>query len=146
MLAVVACPRCRHAKVCDAGQKTTTCGHCSSRLDLAALRKHVLTERADEAQRAAGLLNARLAGRLDAFLDEAVPPAPPARQGDQAARVRQLARDLAEQGAFDAERFAAELGAAGLDAARADEHIARMLAQGVLVEPRPGRFARGPSA
>lgn len=146
MLAVLACPRCRHAKVCDSAQKTTTCGHCSAKLDVRALRKHVETESADEAQRAAGLLNAKLAGRLDAFLDEAVPAAPPAKQGDQATRVRKLALALAEQGAFDGARFAAELGGAGLDPSKAEEHLARLLAAGVLVEPRRGRYVAGPGA
>ncbi|MCA1812906.1 MAG: hypothetical protein LC624_03010 [Halobacteriales archaeon] len=146
MLAVLACPRCRHAKVCDSTQKTTTCGHCSAKLDLRVLRRHVETESADEAQRAAGLLNARLAGRLDAFLEEAVPVAPPSKPGDQATRVRKLARDLAALGPFDAQRFTAELSGAGLDPSAADEHLARLLAAGVLIEPRRGRYAAGPGS
>jgi hypothetical protein len=137
---VVACPRCRKAKVCQAGQKTTTCGHCGRTLDLAGAKRHLETDDPGQAQHAAGLLNARLAGRLDAFEAEAVPAAPPARPGDQAARVLRVARDLAAAGPFDEAAFGAALAAAGVEGS-AEEHLARLVAAGALYEPRRGRFA-----
>jgi hypothetical protein len=141
---IIACPHCRKAKVCRAGQKTATCAHCSRTLQLAGLRKHLATDSPEEAQRAAGLLNARLAGRLEAFLGESLPPAPPPRREPAGQRVRSLAIGLAAEGPFDAERFGAALARAGLDAAEAETWLERLVAQGVLYEPRRGRFARLP--
>lgn len=142
---VVACSRCRQAKVCKAGQKTTTCGHCSRTLDLAVLRKHLETTDPAAAQHAAGRLNALLAGRLDAFDAEALPAAPPAaRKGDRATQVRRVALDLALRGPFGHDDFATALKAAGIDAEDPGEHLARLVAAGVLYEPRRGRFAAMP--
>lgn len=142
---VVACPRCRKAKVCRAGQRTTTCGHCGRRLGLAGLRKHLETPSPEAARRAAGLLNARLAGRLDAFLEaprEAAPAHPSrASRGGLAGRVRALALELAAHGPFREEDFAAALARAGLPVGDAAEHLARLVAEGSLFEPRRGRYA-----
>lgn len=140
---VVACSRCRQAKVCQAGQKTTTCGHCGRTLELAPLRKHLETDDAAAAAHAAGLLNARLAGRLEAFQAEAVPQPPAQPKGDQAAQVRRVALDLALRGPFGEPDFAAALATAGI-AGEAGEHLARLVAAGVLYEPRRGRFAAMP--
>lgn len=143
LLWVVACSRCRQAKVCKAGQKTTTCGHCSRTLELATLNKHLETSDPAAAAHAAGLLNAKLAGRLDAFTAEAVPVPAAQRKGDQAAQVRRAALELALQGPFDEADFAEALQRAGVQG-DAEEHLERLVASGVLWEPRPGRFASLP--
>lgn len=137
---VVACSRCRKAKVCSAGQKTTTCGHCGRSLELAQLRKHLVTEDAGAAQQAAGMLNARLAGQLEAFLGQPVPQAPAPKHGDRATRLRRVALDLAANGPFGETEFAAALERAGLDGEPTD-HLAQLVGAGVLYEPRPGRYA-----
>lgn len=138
---VVACSRCRQAKVCAAGQKTTTCGHCSRTLELAHLKKHLETDDPQAAAHAAGLLNAKLAGRLDAFQEEAVPVAPPAPKGDRATQMRRLALDLALGGSFGEAQYAEALEKAGLAPDLAEEHLARLLTEGVLYQPRPGSYA-----
>lgn len=141
---VVACSRCRQARVCKAGQKTTTCGHCGRTLQLALLKKHLETSSPDEAQRAAGLLNARLSGKLEAFVEEALPPPPAPRRGDRAAQMRRLALELTREGPFSEGEFRAALEAAGLDGGRATQHLEALVVQGVLYEPRPGRYAAPP--
>ena len=137
---VVACSRCRQAKVCAAGQKTTTCGHCSRSLQLGLLKKHYEGEDAATAAHVAGKLNAKLAGQLDAFLSEAVPQAPPKKLGDKPTQVKRVALDLALGGPFAVPDFEAALKKAGLDG-DAGEQLARLVAAGVLYEPRRGRFA-----
>lgn len=137
---VVACSRCRQAKVCEAGQKTTTCGHCSRTLQLDHLKKHLETEDVAAAQHAAGLLNAKLAGRLENFEAEAVPLAPPAPKGDRATQLQRLASELAERGPFGEADFAAALERAGLDPGEAGAYLAELCKGGVLFEPRPGRY------
>lgn len=140
---VVACSRCRQAKVCKAGQKTTTCGHCGRALELALLKKHLETTDDAAAQHAAGRLNALLAGRLDAFDAEAIPAAPVQPKGDRGTQVKRVALDLALRGPFGEGEFAAALAKAGLEV-EADEHLRRLVAAGVLYEPRRGRFAAMP--
>jgi hypothetical protein len=142
---VVACSRCRKAKVCQAGQKTTTCGHCGRTLELALLRKHLETPDMAQAQQAAGMLNAKLAGQLEAFDPGAVPPQPKAKPGDQAARARRVALELAARGPFGAQEFAAALAQAGLKA-EPNDLLAKLVAAGILVEPRAGRYKAGPGA
>jgi hypothetical protein len=137
---VVACPRCRKAKVCQAGQKTTTCGHCGRTLDLKVLTKHLETDDAAKASDAAGLLNAKLAGQLEAFLDaEVVPPAPPGPRGSRADRARSLALDLAARGPFGVEDLAQALAGAGLQD-DAGALLQRLVEHGVLFQPRPGTY------
>jgi hypothetical protein len=139
---VVACPRCRKAKVCAAGQKTTTCGHCSRALDLKVLTKHLETEDATQASNAAGMLNAKLSGQLDAFLDaNVVPAAPPARKGSKAEQAHAVALDLAARGAFSAADLERAFAAAGLAPDDAGPTLQRLVASGALFEPRRGRFA-----
>jgi hypothetical protein len=140
---VVACSRCRQAKVCGAGQKTTTCGHCGRTLDLAQLKKHVVTEDPAVAAHAAGKLNAALAGNLKAFDAEAVPLPPPQPKGDRAAQARRVALDLALRGPFAAPDLAEALVKAGVQG-EAEEHLERLLKAGVLYEPRRGRYAAMP--
>lgn len=126
--------------MCQAGQKTTTCGHCGRTLVLEQLKKHLVTDDPDAASQAAGMLNARLSGTLEAFDQELLPPPPPPRPGDRAVQLRKLALDLAGAGPFDEAAFEAALRAQGWseDAGR---ELARLVEAGVLYEPRPGRFA-----
>lgn len=127
--------------MCQAGQKTTTCGHCSRTLDLKVLTKHLETDDAAKASDAAGVLNAKLAGQLEAFLDAAtLPKPPPQRQGSRAEQARRLALDLAARGPFAEADFARALAEAGVPD-DANETLRKLVASGVLFEPRPGRFA-----
>ena len=156
MFQVVACPRCRRAKVVESGRKSTACGGCGRALELAHLRAFHSGADLEEARHAAGLLNARLAGREHEYAAALVPVAPRlARHDDafQAAaassrrassekdRADRVARALSQSlGEFAESDLARALHLAGIGGARAEAHLKRMLATTVLYEPRPGRF------
>lgn len=156
MFAVIACPRCRRAKVIDAGKKTTTCPACMRILEVAHLRVHHHAPDAEEARRAAGILNARLAGREAEYAMALVPPAPRAARHESAAdgaaaqarratsekdRVDRIARHLSQSlGEFGIPDLEEALRLAGIRAAKDGGHLHRMLETTVLYEPRPGRY------
>lgn len=152
MYLVVACPRCRRAKIVEQGRQQSTCALCSRTLALADLRPFAAAETLDEAQAAAGLVNARLSGREREFA-QALVPLPPrlVRHDDRYAaasaaarravsekdRVDAVARALSD---FDEDDLARAFAEAGLAVARAEGHLQRMLATDVVFEPRPGRY------
>lgn len=156
MYAVIACPRCRKARVVQEGRKTTSCGSCGRPLHVPDLRVYHQGPDLEDAQGAAGLLNAKLAGREKEFLAAFVPPPPrevrhddpwhaaaaAARKADsESARADALARALcAAMGTFAEEDLARAFALAGLPESRAAHHLGRMLAALVLFEPRPGRY------
>ena len=156
MYAVIACPRCRKARVVEEGRKTASCGSCGRPLAMADLRVYHSGPGLEEAQHAAGLLNARLAGREKEYLAAFVPAAPrPVRHDDpwnaaaaaarkaesESDRADALARQLSEQmGSFAEEDLGKAFALAGLPEGRAAHHLGRMLAALVLYEPRPGRY------
>ncbi|HWH07812.1 MAG TPA: hypothetical protein VNX21_01345 [Candidatus Thermoplasmatota archaeon] len=155
MFQVVACPRCRRAKVVDAARKTTQCGSCGRPLELAHLRPFAASADPEEARHAAGILNARLAGREgeyaaalvaaprasrhdDAFDAAAASSRRASSEKDRADRVaRALSQSLGEFGEPD---LARALHLAGIGGNRAEAHLKRMLETTVLYEPRPGRY------
>lgn len=150
-LLVVACPRCRRAKVVERGRKTTTCAVCGRPLKLAQARVLFETDEVDAAREAAGLANAKLAGREGEFQrslaalapEPAAAPATPheaalraIRVAPPAARVEAAARALREFTQEDLARVLAEAGVA----MRADEALRQLAARRILVEPRAGRY------
>lgn len=156
MFLVVACPRCRRAKVVEEGKRTTTCPSCSRSLELEHLRVHHQAASPEEARHAAGILNARLVGREADFAVALVPPAPRAARHDGAAdaaaaqarrassesgRADRIARHLSQTlGEFGRDDLAAAMRLAGIAPARVDAHLERMLATTLLFEPRAGRY------
>lgn len=151
MYLVIACPRCRRARVVEQGQKTASCASCDRTLALADLRAAYLGPHLEEAQQVAGLVNARLQGREEEYVAALVAPEPrPARHDDrvdaaaaaarkgaggEAGKADAIARALGE---FQEEELARAFEAAGLrDAAR---QLRRMLAAQVVFEPRAGRY------
>lgn len=155
MYAVIACPRCRRARVVEAGRKTAQCGSCGRALALADLRAHHQGDQLEEARNAAGLLNARLAGREGEFLGALLPaPAKPARHDDafgaaaaasrrassEADRANAVARELSRQMVdFGEADLARAFHVAGLR--EPGRHLRRMLETLVLYEPRAGRYS-----
>lgn len=153
---VIACPRCRRAKVVEGGKRETTCGVCARPLELEHLRAWHSGSDIEEARHAAGILNARLAGRETEYMAALVPAAPRmARHDDafQAAaaasrkassekdRADRVARALSQAvGEFDEAALAKALHLAGIHARRAGAHLARMLETSVLYEPRAGKY------
>lgn len=157
MYAVIACPRCRRARVIEEGRRTTSCASCDRTLVIADLRAYGRDLAFEEAQNAAGLLNAKLAGREAEFAAAFIPPPPaPARHDTPHAAAAAAAR----KGAGEAQRFdllarelsvrlrsfteedlqeAAEL--AGLRAGKVGAHLVRMLSAQVVYEPRAGCYA-----
>lgn len=156
MYAVVACPRCRRSRVVEQGRKTAACASCDRPLALADLRSYYQGASLEEAQQAAGLLNAKLAGREAEFVRALLPQeAPSARHDDpweaaaaaarratgETERVDAVARALsAGLGDFSEDDLRRALDLAGLRGARAGAHVARMLGASVLFEPRAGRY------
>lgn len=150
MYLVVACNRCRRARVVEHGRQTASCASCSRTLELRDLRVHYSGISLDEARETAGHLNATLAGREDEYLAAMVVPAAPtprhdnrwnaaaaaARKASSAtARADAVARALGE---FTDGELAAAFELAGLrEPAR---QLRRMLETQVVFEPRPGVF------
>lgn len=149
---MVACPRCRRAKVVEQARRQTTCPSCSRTLRLADLRAFHVAEDLDSARLAAGQVNARLAGRASEFGAALVPSAPRATRHDgpldrAAAMTRRASseKDRADLvaralGDFTSDQLAEAFHVAGLPAAKAEAHLARMLATDVVYEPSPGRY------
>lgn len=150
MYLVVACGRCRRARVVEQGRKTATCASCSRVLELRDLRAYSLGPLLEEAQEVAGRLNAKLAGRKDEYLAAMVVPRAPAPRHDdrwnaaaaaarratgETGRADAVARALGE---FEDAELAAAFELAGLR--ESNRHLRRMLATQVVFEPRPGVF------
>ena len=150
MYQVVACNRCRRAKIVEQGRKTSTCASCDRPLDLKDLRTYYAGISLDEARETAGRLNAALAGREREYLAAMVVPAAPARRHDnkwnaaasaarkvsgESARADAIARALGE---FDDAELAAAFALAGLR--EPSRQLRRMLQSQVVYEPRPGVY------
>lgn len=156
MFQVVACPRCRRAKVVQSGRRTTSCGSCGRPLELAHLRAFHSGADLEEARHAAGILNARLAGREEEYAAALVPVAPRAsrhedafdaaaassrRASSEKDRADRVARALSQSlGEFEEPDLARALHLAGISGTRAGLHLKRMLETTVLYEPKPGRY------
>lgn len=156
MYAVVACPRCRRARVVEHGRKTAACASCNRPLTLADLRSYYAGPHFEEAQETAGLLNAKLAGKGDDFARAMLPARAPVKRHDdawQAAaagarkatgetdRADTVARALgAELREFAEDDLARAFELAGLPVAKTGAQLKRMLETLVLYEPRPGRY------
>ena len=156
MYAVIACPRCRKARVVEEGRKSASCGSCGRPLQVADLRVYHSGPVFEEAQNAAGLLNAKLAGREKEFLAAFVPPPPRAVRHDDpwhaaAAAARKadsetdradaIARVLSQaRGTFTQDDLQRAFRLADIPETRAPHHLGRMLAALVVFEPRPGQY------
>lgn len=156
MYSVIACPRCRRARVVEGGRKSAACGSCGRTLDLADLRVFHAGAAFEEAQAAAGLLNAKLAGREAEFAAALVPPPPrPVRHDDPwnaAAAAARKAESESDRADHVAQQLTRELGTftqddlhkafrlAGIPETRAPHHLGRMLHALVVFEPKVGRF------
>lgn len=158
--AVAVCPACRKARVVEAGRRTAACAHCARTLRVAEARA-VPAASFEDAQRLAGALNARAAGREDEFAGalaaEAARAPPPERHedrrdraaarargvaGGEAARVEAVARALTEEGEgpWGGDDLAAALALAGLAGADPARHLDRLLRSGAVLEVRAGRY------
>ncbi|HUR67987.1 MAG TPA: hypothetical protein VM370_01985 [Candidatus Thermoplasmatota archaeon] len=150
MYLVVACSRCRRARVVEQGRKTASCGSCPRTLGLADLRPFYHGASLDEAREVAGRVNAKLAGREEEYLAATLIPHAPAPRHDnkwnaaaaaarkahgESARADAVARALGE---FEDAELAAAFALAGLR--EPDRHLRRMIETQVVFEPRPGLF------
>lgn len=150
MYLVVACNRCRRARVVQQGQRTTACAVCSRPLELRDLRPYYSGISLDEAQETAGRLNAKLAGREAEYLAAMVVPPPPEPRHDNkwnaaAAAARKASGEVARAdavaralGEFEDAELAAAFALAGLR--EPSRHLRRMVETQIVYEPRPGLF------
>lgn len=157
MYAVIACPRCRRARVVEQGRKSAPCARCGRPLSIPDLRVYHAGPNLEEAQNAAGMLNAKLAGREAEFAAAFVPPPPRAARHDdpwnaaaaaarkadsEADRADEVARELSRQipQGFTEGDLARAFALAGLPEARAGTHLARMVSALVVFEPKVGHY------
>lgn len=141
----------------EQGRKSAPCARCNRPLPLADLRVYHSGENLEEAQNAAGLLNAKLAGREAEFAAAFVPPPPrPARHDDpwnaaaaaarkadsEADRADEVARELSRQipPGFKEADLGRAFALAGIPEARSGAHLARMVATLVVFEPKVGHY------
>ena len=66
-LAVIVCPRCKKVKGIDLKYKTTKCQNCGKVLILDKLKIYYKTDSTVNLQKAIGLINAKLDGKLEEF-------------------------------------------------------------------------------
>lgn len=154
MYAVIACPRCRQCRIVEAGKKTATCGSCARALVIREQRAWFSGPNLEEAQRVAGFVNAKLAGRADEFHAAFAPAAPAIAKHDDAfmaaaaatrkgrgaaQRAELVARELSQRmGTFTENDLTEAFHTAGLPAP--EKHLQRMLHAHVLIEPRVGQY------
>jgi hypothetical protein len=150
--AVIACPRCRRARVVEQRRKQAECPSCGRTLQLANLRSFHAGPSLDEARHAAGVVNARLSGREREFTAALVMPTMrPARHDDEAARAAAMARKASSEkdradlvaralGAFSEDDLTVAFARAGLPVVKVEAHLRRMLATGVVFEPSSGLY------
>lgn len=150
MYLVVACPRCRRARVVEQGRKTASCAACDRPLQLADLRSAYLGPSLEEAQQTAGMVNARLQGREGEYVAALVAPEPRrARHDDRFSAAAAAARRVTSEkdradaivrslGEFDDQDMLRAFMTAGVrDPPR---HLRRMLETQVVYEPKPGLY------
>ena len=153
--AVVACPKCRKARVVEPGRAQAQCAHCGHVVKLADAVM-TLFGSLEEAQAAVGASNAKAARRTEEFVQAHVPPAPaPERHesaadraaarargaGPEARRIEAVARALSEEGrAFTEEEFLTACEGAGIAPARSAAHLTRLVELRVVTQPRAGAY------
>jgi hypothetical protein len=153
VFSLYACPRCRRARLVEPGRKTASCGSCSQTLQLADLHPQWIGASLDEGRRMLGAVNARLDGREAEFAAGLVPPPPVMRRHDdaheaaaatarggkgEAAKVDRIARALGDELVeFQEVSLRIAMRLAGLDGARSQAHMLRMVRTDVLYEVRP---------
>lgn len=156
MFSLIACPRCRRARLVEPGRKSAQCGSCGRTLELRELRAYWTGTDLSEGRHAAGLVNAKLAHCEEEFAGALLPQAPPPKKHDDAYaaavaatrhatsekdRVDRLCRALgASLTEFTPEDIEHAFVAADLPTKKLVAHVERMLATSVLYEPRAGRF------
>ncbi len=149
--AVLACP-CGEVWAAELRHASVSCPRCGKPADLATRKRLWEGESAADARKAAGTLRAQAAGAAAALLE----PAPREARHDSpadaaAAKARAITNrsDRAEAVALWMTRLVGQpshaelvdaLGKAGLDKARAEREVTRMLAMDYLMEPRAGSY------
>jgi len=66
-LGIIICPRCKKVKGIDLNYKTTRCPSCGKILNINKLKIFYKTDSPVKLQRAIGILNAKMDGKLDEF-------------------------------------------------------------------------------
>jgi hypothetical protein len=66
-LGIIVCPRCKKVKGIDLKHKTTKCPNCGKILTIDKLKIYYKTDSHIKLQKAVGILNAKLDGKLEEF-------------------------------------------------------------------------------
>ena len=156
MFAVVACSACRKPWAVELRHATASCPECRTSYDLATRKPLWQGENAREAQAAVAHHRAAMAGGLAAVQAEALRPRRPEPRHDspadaaaaQASGIVNLS-SRAEAVALWLTRLVGTpthaqlidgMAKAGLDGARAEREVVRMLATDILMEPKAGVY------
>lgn len=153
---VVACSSCREPWAVEARHATATCPKCSKNVELAHRTKLWEGLDAREAQQQAAHHRTRLASKGVSAAVSLYQPRPreaarhdsPAEEAAAAAkgiankgsRAEMVAATLDRHGAMAHADLVRALQLAGLDSARAEAEVTRMLAMDILMEPKAGHY------
>jgi len=143
MFGVVVCPKCKKARGVVLGSARAKCPRCGHSIDLSKARVFYKTEKQAELAEAVKKMNDRLSEGIEDIDVERKRRRSVTKKETKARRTEDslvaLAKELTESsGSFSLEDFARGLELK--DEEEASRLVEAMLAQGLLVEPRPGRY------
>jgi hypothetical protein len=147
MYGVVVCPKCNRARGVDLSVKTSKCPGCGSHSDVDRMRIYFQTDNEQELAEAVRRVGTRMQHSIEDYGEDVVM----ARQATEEQRKRSknqsldfegmsfIARSLSSENGFGLDELRDALVKEGydLDAAKI---ASVMLNEGIVYEPRPGRF------
>jgi hypothetical protein len=147
MYGVVICPRCNRARGVDLSVKTSKCPGCGLHSEVDRMRTYFQTDNEQELAEAVRRTSSRLQHSIEDYGEDVVI----ARQAAEEQRKRTknqsldfdgmvlIARSFPPESGFDLEELKEALTKAGYDADPA-KIASVMLNEGIVYEPKPGRF------
>jgi hypothetical protein len=147
MFGVVVCPRCNRARGVDLSVKTSKCPGCGLHSEVDRMRTYFQTDNEQELAEAVRRTSSRLQHSIEDYGEDVVI----ARQAAEEQRKRTknqsldfdgmvlIARSFPSESGFDLEELKEALTKAGYDANPA-KIASVMLNEGIVYEPKPGRF------
>jgi hypothetical protein len=147
MYGVVVCPKCNRARGVDLSVKTSKCPGCGLHSEVERLRTYFQTENEQELAEAVRRTSSRMQHSIEDYGEDVVVARQAAEEQRRKSKNQSLdfdgmvliARSFQSESGFDLEELRAVLTEAGYDADPA-KIASVMLNEGIVYEPRPGRF------